>query len=67
MVSIAICTDCCDAEAKAEGRGALDRTGLCLLVVAKSLGVELGAALAAAGADAATLAYAEALGHTRPP
>ena len=56
-----------DAEAKAEGRGALDRTGLCLLVVAKSLGVELAAALAAGGADAAMLAYAEALGHTRAP
>lgn len=54
-----------DEEARREGRGALDRTALALIVVAKAFGLELGRALEDAGADPATLAYAHALGHAR--
>lgn len=53
-----------DPEARAQARGLLDRTALTLLVVAKAFGLDLYAPLIAAGADARTLAYAEALGHT---
>lgn len=53
-----------DAEARTQARGALDRTALALLAVASAFGLDLGKALADAGADAATRAYATVLGHT---
>lgn len=52
-----------DAEAKAQGRGTLDRTALALLVVAKAFGLELSRPLADAGAGVPLQAYAVALGH----
>lgn len=52
-----------DADAKAQGRGSLDRTALALIAIGKAFGLELGAALKAAGADPVTLAYAAVLGH----
>jgi len=53
-----------DPEARDHARGSLDRTSLALLAMARGFGVELGRALVDAGADARTLAYAQALGHT---
>ena len=56
-----------DPEAEAQARGALDRTALTLLVVARAFQLGLHDALRSAGADPGTLAYAEALGHTPAP
>jgi hypothetical protein len=53
-----------DDEARSQGRGALDRTALALLVVAKAFSLDLGGPLREAGADPATLGYARALGHS---
>lgn len=52
-----------DAEARAQGRGTLDRTALALIVIAKAFGLELGQVLKEAGADPVTRAYATTLGH----
>jgi len=52
-----------DPHCAARGLGSLDRTALALLAIAGALGVDCGAALAAQGADASTLAYARRLGH----